>query len=429
MINIKNSRFLENIPNLPGCYIFKDKNKIPIYIGKAKILNIRINWYFSKNNISQKTQKLIQNSYYLDYITTQSEIEALILENNLIKKFQPKYNIALKDDKTYAWIKITNDEFPKIERVREKKDDKAKYFGPYPEGKITISLLKVLREIFPFRTCTLKIYQDQKITKSRLCIYYDLKLCPGVCDGLMEKQEYLKNIKNIELFLKGKKGNVIKNLNKEMKTTTKTEDFEKAAILRDKIYNLQYALQKIKIEDRDIEKPQTSKKNTKTLFKKIGIKYTNGRIECFDVSNIQGKYAVSSMVVFIDGKSQKKDYRKFKIRSINTPNDTKMMQETILRRFSNKSNDHSFLEIPNLIIVDGGKTQLNAAFKVLKTLNRNIPIIGLAKKKEEIFMIGEKTPLIIDKFDNTHLLIRRVRDEAHRFAITYHRKLRSQDFI
>ncbi|MCL4392668.1 excinuclease ABC subunit UvrC [Patescibacteria group bacterium] len=429
MIEINNTNFLKSLPNLPGCYIFKDKNKKPTYIGKAKILSIRINWYFSKNNKSSKIHKLIQNSAYLDFITTENEIEALILENNLIKKYKPKYNILLKDDKTYAWIKITSDEYPKIERVREKKNDGAKYFGPYPWGKTTIALLKTLREIFPFRDCNLQISSTKKFKKSRLCIYYDLNLCPGVCDNLIPRKEYLQNIKNIELFLQGKKSNVIKNLQKEMNKSAKNKEFEKATIIRDKIYQLQYALYKIKIDDKDIENTIQNKKNTKDLFKKIGIKYKNGRIECFDISNISGKYAVASMIVFIDGTPIKKDYRRFKIKTIDTPNDPYMMKEVIERRLTNQTKDTSFRSIPDLIVVDGGKTQLNAAFKIIDKINKNISIVGLAKRKEEIFKIGQRDPLVLDKFDPAHLLIRKIRDEAHRFAITYHRKIRDKDLI
>ena len=429
MVKIKDTKFLNTIPNLPGCYIFKDKNKEVIYVGKAKILSIRINWYFSKNNKSIKTNRLIQKSTFLEYITTDSEIEALILENNLIKKYKPKYNVLLKDDKTYAWIKITNHEFPKIERVREKINDGAKYFGPYPQGKTTINFLKTLRSIFPFRDCNLQISSNKKYDKSRLCIYYDLKLCSGPCDNLISREEYMKSIKNIELFLMGRKNNVIKNLQKEMKEFIKKEEFEKAIIVRDQIDQLLYALQKIKLDINDIEKPSTNKKDTKELFKKIGIDYTNGRIECFDISNIQGKYAVGSMVVFINGESIKKDYRKFKIRTINTPNDTAMIKEVIERRFTNITDDQSFKSVPNLIVIDGGKNQLNATFSILKKLNKDIPVVGLAKKREEIFKIGNKDPLIIDRFNTSHLLIRRIRDEAHRFAISYHRTLRDKDLI
>ncbi len=432
-IKILDNDFLKSLPFSPGCYLYKDINKKIIYIGKAKIIRKRVSQYFlNKKDLNLKTYKLISNAIYLSYIETSNEVEALILESNLIKKYKPKYNILLKDDKRYAWIKITNDIFPKIERVREKINDGGIYYGPYPSGKTILALLSNLRKIFPYRTCNLKIYENQNITKSRLCIFYDINLCTGPCDSLIDKKQYMKNINNIKIFLSGNKHSMIKKIEKEMYLESKKENFEKAGELKKKIDQINYVTQNIKVDfgdDENIFKKNKKIDNTKSLkelFNILGIKYNTGRVECYDISNIQGKYPVSSMVVFRQGDMDTSYYRKFKIRSQETPNDPLMIAETLQRRLTHSDNDKSFSEIPDLIIVDGGKTQLNAAEKVLKTLHSDIPIVGLAKKKEAIFKYGEKEPILIGYREKSHLLIRRIRDESHRFAITFHRKLRSQ---
>jgi len=435
-INISQKDFLKLLPLTPGCYLYKDRDKKIIYIGKAKIIRKRVSQYFlNKLDLNLKTLKMIENAVYISYIETDNELEALILESNLIKKYKPKYNILLKDDKRYAWIKITNDQFPKIERVREKLDDGAKYFGPYPSGRTIIALLSNLRKIFPYRTCNLKIYEDQKITKSRLCIFYDINLCPGPCDSLISSKDYMKNIKNIEKFLSGEKYSMVKKLERQMLIESKKENFEKAGDLKKRIDQINYVTQNIKVDFGDDENIFKNKREIdniaalKELFEAIGVKYKTGRVECYDISNIQGKFPVSSMVVFRKGDMAPSYYRKFKIRSQDTPNDPLMMGETLERRFTHKEYDESFSEIPDLVIVDGGKTQLNSGVSVLKKLNLDIPIVGLAKKREEIFRPGEKDPILIGYHERSHLLIRRIRDEAHRFAITFHRKLRSIGLI
>jgi excinuclease ABC subunit C len=435
-ISIFQKDFLKNLPLTPGCYLYKDKDKKIIYIGKAKIIRKRVSQYFSNTlDLNLKTLKMIENSVSVSYIETDNELEALILESNLIKKYKPKYNILLKDDKRYAWIRITNDEFPKIERVREKINDGSKYFGPYPSGKTIIALLSNLRKIFPYRTCNLKIYENQKITKSRLCIFYDINLCPGPCDSLISKKVYMKNIRNIDKFLSGEKYSMVKKIEKQMLRESNKENFEKAGELKKQIDQINYITQNIKVDFGDDENIFKNKKEIdniaalKELFEIIGVKYKTGRVECYDISNIQGKFPVSSMVVFRKGDMSPSYYRKFKIRSQDTPNDPLMMGETLRRRFTHKNYDESFSEIPDLIIVDGGKTQLNSGVSILKELDLDIPIVGLAKKREEIFRPGEKDPILIGYHERSHLLIRRIRDEAHRFAITFHRKLRSKGFI
>jgi excinuclease ABC subunit C len=435
-IEISSDNFLQQIPLLPGCYIFKDEDKKILYVGKSKSLRKRVAQYMGdRKDLTLKTQRMVYAAKYISIIIVDTETEALILENNLIKKYKPRYNILMKDDKRYAWIRITNDEFPKIERVREKKNDGSKYFGPYPSGKTIIKLLSNLRKTFPYRTCNLKIFENQEVKKSRLCIYYHINLCDGPCDSLISKDKYMDNINNIIKFLNGDKQKILDKLEKEMLFYSKKKDFEKAANLRDRIKEIRYVAQNIKVDfgdDEDIfikNKKEENIESAKKLFSVLGIKYITGRIECYDISNIQGKYPVSSMVVFRKGDMDTSYYRKFKIRSQDTPNDPLMIYETIKRRITHKEEDESFSEKPDLIIIDGGKSQLNSALKALEEENINIPIIGLAKKREEIFLPNQKNPILLNFRNPEHLLIRRIRDEAHRFAITFHRKLRSKGFI
>ncbi len=435
-LDINSADFSKNIPFLPGCYMFKDEKHNIIYIGKAKILRKRVLQYFlNSKDLRVKTKKMIQAAKFLSFIITDNEVEALILESNLIKKYQPKYNFMLKDDKKYAWVKITNEDFPKIIRVRERIEDGSLYYGPYPSGRTIIELLSNLRKLFPYRTCNLKIFEGQTVLKSRLCIYYHINLCNGPCDSLISKKEYMKNINIIKKYLSGEKLKVIKNLKTQMIKESNKQNFEKAQIIKTQIDQIEYISQNIKVDfgdDEEIFKKNKKIENIqaiKELFSIIGIEYKNGRIECFDISNIQGKFPVSSMVVLREGDMDNSHYRKFKIRSEDTPNDPLMMYETIKRRFSHTKTDKSFGEIPNLVIVDGGRTQLNSAIKALNELQLNIPIIGLAKKKEAIFTPSKSEPILINYREKSHLLIRRIRDEAHRFAITFHKQLRSKNFI
>lgn len=431
----KDTEFIKQIPLLPGCYMFKNENGDIQYIGKAKILRKRIYQYF-KDKLPIKIQRMVYISSHISYITTDNEVEALILENNLIKKYKPKYNSLLKDDKRYIWVKITNDYYPKIERVREKLKDKATYFGPFPSGLLIIKLLSNLRKIFPYRTCNLHIDPNKRYKKSRLCIYYNIGLCTGPCDFIISRDEYLKNIDNIKKFFKGEKKSIINDYVNQIDKFVKEERFEDAAKIRDKIEQIKYVSQNINVDFGEdeitfrINKVQDGIKATKLLFKKIGnIKYTNGRIECYDISNIQGKYPVSSMVVFKGGQILKSDYRKFKIKTKDTPDDPAMMYETVKRRITNSSGDKSFSEKPDLIIVDGGKTQLGSAIQAMKEVNISIPILGLAKRHEEIILPNKKHSLKLRHNDISLLLIRKIRDEAHRFANTFHKKLRSKGMI
>lgn len=491
---------LSEIPALPGCYIYRDENDTILYIGKAKNLKNRVRSYFANyNNLYEKVKIMIDKARKIETHIVESEIEALILEANLIRKYKPPYNSDLKDDKKYAWIKIDiKNEFPAIYKTREFKNDGNKYFGPYPSGVMRDNLLKFLRKQFPFRTCHLNINEEAnavylqkrkqalearldqptntKITlpKSRLCMFYHLGLCPGPCDGLVTKKEYRKNVNNIIRFLSGRKKDIYENLKKEMILAAKNEQFERAGKIRDQLENLGYFMQKVRVEygdDEFVVKEINDRRasegldelliainkkiegkilatnsldevmkiyqtetvvSTKTKFDKLV------RIECYDISNISGLYAVGSMVAFENGEPKKSDYRKFKIKTIETPNDYKMMQEVLGRRLKylieeakpeDNKNQESFYQKPDLIIIDGGKGQLSAAQKIIDDMNLDILCVGLAKRIEEIFLPNDTKPIVFKDNSEAKFLIQRVRDEAHRFAITYHRLLRSKGML
>ncbi|MBD3362528.1 hypothetical protein GF362_02305 [Candidatus Dojkabacteria bacterium] len=449
---------IEEAPSLPGCYLWKDKKGKILYIGKAVNLSNRVNSYVQNyKRLDPKIRKMVDKIADIDYYTVDSEVEALILETNLIKKYKPRYNKLMKDDKNYSWVMIDwYNDLPSINLVREKDDKKAEYYGPYPNRSPVFKVLRRLRKIFPY--CG-KLPKNNK-NKTKPCFDYHIGLCSGICAGLVSKKEHRQHINAIRKFFKGKRMKMINNMKKQMNKKSDKLNFEEAAELRDKINDLEYVTQRIKIgKEIDEIKLQTLKKDypkeaLKTLINKLdfsGLKYKrNFRIECYDISNISGTNAVGSMIVFQDGRPVKNQYRKFKIRNKATPDDFAMMQEVIKRRlkylssnYKAKKSDSSFRTKPNLIIVDGGKAQLSSAYEVLKRkgLEDKIYTIGLAKKFEEIYKIKinnrkeeDKSKIVKIKFKKIRFskrskelyLIQRIRDEAHRFAIGYHRKIRSK---
>lgn len=446
-------------PELPGCYIWKNSNGQNLYIGKAINLRKRSSSYFlNYSRLDPKIKKLVDVIADVEYLTVDNEVEAFILESNLIKKYKPKYNKLMKDDKNYSFVKIDwYNNYPGIQIVREKKDKKAEYYGPYPSKFPVIKVIKRLRKIFPFCNHLPKTINAKEIKFDiKPCFDYHIDLCVGVCANKISKTEHRKNINGVRQFFKGKKINAIEKLKKDMLIQSKRKEFEKAASLRDRVTDLEYITQRIKI-DRSID-DESLVKHKKDLRARALIDLIssinkdeqkinkNFKIECYDISNIQGTNATGSMVVFVDGKSEKSLYRKFKIRSKETPDDFFMMQEVLTRRLKRlqmaqkKSSDKkvkvdkSFSIKPDLIIVDGGKGQLSSAYKILLEfgLEDEIDIVGLAKREEEIFRIREiengefEFDLYrIKRRSEALYLVQRIRDEAHRFAVGYHRKLRS----
>lgn len=400
-----------------------------LYVGKAKNLRKRVNSYFQNKDLGEKTSALISRIVKVRVITTDSEIESLLLEANLIKKYLPKYNVKLTDDKRYPSIRITvKDQYPSVLLARKQDDPKSLYFGPFPNAGDVKLVLKRIRRVFPF--------QSTPRHTNRICLYYHLGLC--LCPIIVEKEnrqkEYKRNIVHLIQFLEGKTNRVLKDLEKERDAASKIETYEQASKIQKQITAIQlitkpsnkpfaYEVNPNLLED-------LRQRELITLLKTlqdngVAVK-TLTRIECYDISNISGTNAVGSMVVFINGEKDGDEYRRFKIRFTPTdkPNDFAMMQEVIRRRLKHFDD----WGIPDLFIVDGGKGQISYAHDVLLQNNCKIPLVGLAKREETIITSDFKEIHLPKDNPGLHV-IQRIRDEAHRFAITYHRKLRARMFI
>ncbi|WP_213951106.1 excinuclease ABC subunit UvrC [Tepidanaerobacter syntrophicus] len=545
-----NPEKIAEFPEKPGVYIMKDKRGRIIYIGKAVSLKNRVRSYFqSPKNLPVKVASMVPKIENIEYIVTDSEVEALILECNLIKFNRPKYNILLRDDKQYPYIKIaTSQPFPRLEVVRRVKKDGARYFGPYADVGAMREAIDVINKVFPIRSCKKDL--SQVPLKERPCLNYYIKRCLAPCQGSVEQEEYDEMIKNIVMFLEGKQETLIKQLREKMEEEAAKLDFEKAAILRDQISALQKVLEEQKIVSTDmtdqdiiamargidtvciqvffvregklVEREPFILSNTKgaerkeiltafvkqfynntnfipkeiiieeeiddkitiqewlygkkgskvyisipkrgekkklaemvaenariyleqienkdeleklknmqaleELQKYLGLKDIPHRIEAFDISNTQGTESVASMVVFEEGQPKKEDYRKFKIKTVEGPNDFESMREVIFRRFKRAIlGDEKFNNLPDLLLIDGGKGQLRYAREALRELGlESIFTIGLAKEFEHIFVEGKEEPIVLPEDSEALYLVQRVRDEAHRFAITFHRSLRSK---
>ena len=553
---------LKNLPSKPGVYLMKNSLGEVIYVGKAKILKNRVKSYFQNSkNHSEKVRVMVKHIAEFEYIVTDSEMEALILECNLIKKYSPRYNILLKDDKFYPFIKITiNDDFPRVFVTRNYSKDGSKYFGPYTNGTAVYETINLINKIFPLRTCKLLIKEGGE--KVRPCLNYHIKKCFGPCGGYINKEEYGKMIKDVIDILSGRDNTVLKVLQSEMEEASLNLEFEKAADLRDKIIAIKAIVEKQKIfktmdgdedfiniyrDEKDsciqiffsrdgkiigrehfifentaedsieeileefttsfyggtakvprtiyvpelsnielveeyltikrgakvwIKVPQKGQKremldmvknNAQITLEKFKDKYLMdkeinkialeelqelldleiwpSRIEAYDISNIQGVDSVGSMIVFEEGRSKNSDYRRFRIKTVKGANDYDSMREILTRRFSHgleevKAIQESklqfsagkFSNFPDIIMMDGGKGQINIALEVLRDLNINIPVCGLVKDDKHATrgIIYNNEELIINRSSNLMQLIRRIQDEVHRFAITYHRSLRDK---
>ena len=408
---------VKNFPQNPGVYFFLDKKGDPLYIGKATSLRSRVTSYFrsSPRRIDVRISEMVGLSTKIKFQETDSVLEALILEANLIKKYQPKYNIKEKDDKSFNYIVITKEDFPRVVVLRRRdieksqrkaKDLKVKYlFGPFPEGGNLKEALKIIRKIFPFRDkCLLasgKPATGKPSTAGKPCFNRQIGLCPGVCTGEISKADYAKTIRNIKLFFEGKKKDVIRNLKKEMIVFATKREFEKAGIIKNKIFSLSH------IQDVALIKDPPP----------LGSSASKWRIEAYDVAHLSGKFTVGAFSVLENGKLNKSEYRLFKIKEAKGPNDTASLREILLRRFSHKE-----WPLPNLIVVDGGKAQKNMTEKVLRENKLKIPVVSVVKddRHRPSNFLGLKK--YIDNFKKEVLLSNH---EAHRFAIGYHKKLRS----
>jgi len=413
MIDFKG--IIKTLPTSSGVYFYKDATGDVIYIGKAVNIRKRVESYFRANTRSLKTDILVSHIAQIETINTASEAEALILEASLIKQHQPKYNIELKDGKTYPFIQMTKEEFPLISLIRfnarDQKDIKAELFGPYVNPTLIREALQIIRKIFPFRTCD--------PFASKLCLYYDLGLCQGPCEQKISKEEYLRNIRSIRFILDGRKDDLYRNLHREMEELSSQKDFEGAARLRDQIR----AIGALYSGTGDIN----YFKEAEQLQRAIGLERAPVRMECFDISNTMGNQSVGSMVSFLNGKPDKNNYRRFRIKAVTGIDDFQMIAEIVRRRYSRLQKEGD--AYPDLIIIDGGKGQLAAAVKELKKLNLSLPIISLAKKEEEIFIPKKRNSLKLSHDSLGLKLLMRIRDEAHRFGLKYHTLLRGKKFL
>ncbi len=547
--NIELKSKLDALPMLPGVYQFKDKNDKVIYVGKAKNLRSRVRSYFRSTVDSQKTLALVKKIKDFQLIVTDNEIEALVLENNLIKELKPRYNINLKDDKTFPYIRITNEPYPQVFPTRFIVKDGSKYFGPYTNVRDMKSSLKMINQIFKIRSCKYQI-DDKSISqkKIKICLDYHIKKCDGPCEGLISEGTYNKMVSNLIKVLKGKSDLLVKELHSEMKIASDNYQYERAAEIRDTIGKLELYSSKQKIvstdfgdrdiisvavegrdvactilniregrligrkqlklvstPDEELNQVYTSvikfyysefvdvpkeiiievapfekdslltwlktkvKRNVKFIIPKIKsdimqlskmckqnailqlkdiqlqkmkkegnlpyvlqalkrdlrLNILPRKIECFDISHIQGSETVASLVVFVDGKPKKSLYRRYIIKAVDGVDDFASMREVVERRYTRLKNEQ--IPLPELIMVDGGKGQLSSAVSILDNLGyKKYNIIGLAKRLEEIFFPGDSEAQTIPKTSSSLKLLQHLRDEAHRFAITFHRERRSK---
>ncbi|MBM7581561.1 excinuclease ABC subunit C [Caldicoprobacter guelmensis] len=557
---------LKNLPDHPGVYLMKDEAGDVIYVGKAVSLKNRVRQYFqSSRNHSPKIRIMVSQIRDFEYILTDSELEALILECNLIKKYKPKYNVLLKDDKTYPYIMVTTEEeYPRVVVTRRVNKDKNRYFGPYTSARAVRETIELMRRIFPIRSCNKAVKEG--VREGRPCLYFHINQCLGPCQGNVSKAEYQAMVKEICKFLDGKHDDLLEDLRIKMSEAANNLEFEKAARYRDRIYAIERVMENQKvvyassaedmdviafaqgegntvaqvffvrngkligserfvlddtrdtelkeiissfikqfyimssyipkvilvqddIEDADVVMKWLSEKRgsrvyihapkkgdkkelvdmafnnaqdalrnledklkreetrtfgaAKQLAEYLGLDKVPYRIEAFDISNIQGTESVASMVVFEGGKPKNSDYRRFKIKVVEGPNDFASMAEVIERRFKRgieeleelkkqgkSPEDGKFSRMPDLVLIDGGKGQLNIAVSVLRRLGLvDIPVISLAKRLEEVYVEGKSEPVDIPKSSDALHLLQRIRDEAHRFAISYHRNLREKNSL
>ncbi len=535
---------LKTLPHKPGVYQFLDNKDVIIYIGKAKDLKKRVSSYFNKDSQTWgKVFWMVKRIADIRTLVVDTEQDAFLLENNLIKKYQPRYNVQLKDDKTFPWICIKHEAFPRVFPTRNVIRDGSQYFGPYASGRLMNTLLELIRQLYPLRNCNLNLSPENiRKKKFRVCLEYHIGNCKGPCEGLQSGEEYQEMIAEIRDIIKGNLHGVAEQLKNLMHAYAGRMEFEKAHLVKEKlallekyqskstvvnpqianvdvfsivsdpqtayvnflkvvngaiiqahtveirkildepddelfskaIFNLRERFQSnarelivgfiptdriadlvytcpqrgdkkklLELSERNVQYYRTDKEKQKELVdperhskrileqvkKDLRLPEPPVRIECFDNSNLQGSQAVSAMVVFINGRPCKKEYRHFNIRTVTGPDDFASMEEVILRRYRRMLDENKAL--PQLIVVDGGKGQLSAAVKSLEILGLRgkISVIGIAKKLEEIYFPEDPLPLYLDKKSETLRLIQHLRDEAHRFGITHHRNKRQKETI
>lgn len=424
------------VPESAGIYRFCNADGQIIYIGKAKHLKRRVSSYFTKNDRPPKTERMLGDAAWFEVTPVQSEFEALILEAQLIRQYKPKYNIIWKDDKHYIYIKITGEQFPRILLARREDDPQSEYFGPFPSSGVVREMLSLIRSIFP--------YCIQNPANTKPCFYTHIGLCqpcPASVRSLegeayrLERKQYLRNIHHIRMLLTDRTEAVKRFLADNMMEASGHEEFETAAMWRDKMMKLEYLTQRVFSADAYIENPELAtdvwKQEQEELGEILGRYFpgmgTVNRIECYDISTNQGRLSVGSMVTFREGQPDKRFYRQFRIRRVaGKPNDFAMLSEVMNRRLR-----HPEWRLPDLFVIDGGKPQLAALRKVFAAKRVQVPVIGLAKEEEELVVpLGDAFEKIrLPRRSPALHVIQRIRDEAHRFAHKYHTNLRIKSII
>lgn len=408
---------IESTPDQPGIYRFQNVKKQDIYIGKASSLKKRLVSYTKTED--SRIQKMVSEAIHLNYLETHSDIEALILESQLIKQHRPQFNIMLRDDKQYFFVGFSNDEFPRVSLIHQPSGD---YIGPFTDGAALKATLKYLRNIFPYCTCTQKHHN--------FCLNYHIGKCIGFCclkdeQSREHHQRYMANIKALKNILNGRRSSLVKELKKEMETAGKKHDFTDAIELRTKLERLERVFYNAQV----IKNSEILKEYRSGLPALLKIKKPIIRIEGYDVSNIQGTHATGSMVTFINGLPDKNFYRKFNIQTVRGANDTAMLREILERRLN-----HPEWPFPDLILIDGGRGQVNSALASLKEMNIKIPVIGISKNEKHIghqlIIPNRKQPLSLTKLGiiDKNLLLT-IDSEAHRFAIQHYRHLHAKSVI
>ena len=407
------------LPDEPGVYSFYDKDQKILYVGKANSLKKRVSSYFANKNPGPKTSLLIKKTADIKYIKVFSEFEALLLEAHLIKKNQPFFNSIAKDDKSPLYIKISGMTIPQVTVTHRQKPQKGAFLaGPFPSARVTRDVLRTIRRIFPF--CHHK-------NPKKPCLLVHLGLCPYPYGSETAKGKYLKTIKKIKKLLGGNTKTLVSQLKREMLNFSKLQKFEEADEIKAQIQKIDYVTTTYHAPKDFIEKPTLVDDmvvaKLQELKRVLRLDKIPKRIECYDISNIYGKNATGSMVVFESGRSAKYLYRRFRIKLSAKPNDYLMLKEVLSRRFKNN------WALPDLIIIDGGKGQLASALSVTSQYKIQAKVIAIAKRFEEIYTLDQKDPIVLGKENQARLLVQQIRDEAHRFANAYHRLLRSKNLL
>lgn len=421
---------IKNAPGLPGVYLFTNKSKI-LYVGKAVNIKARLRSHLENAKLDRKEDLIISQSDSIEWITTDSEFKALLLEAKLIRTHHPKYNVRWKDDKSYLYIRIdTREDYPKVQLSRKERDKYSKYFGPFPSVKSTESILREIRKIYPF--CT------QKKLSSQACFYSKIKLC-NPCPNKIEyledsifktslKKLYRHNIRQAIKILSGKTDEALKDLRIQLELAKKIQDYEKAILIRNRINNFEKLILQASFLKDNQESYNQSEGSLEALKILLQIHFFEiedlSRIECYDISNLTQREATASMVVLTKGLPDRGEYRKFKIKRLGSRSDFEMLDEVLRRRFKNKWTS------PNLIIVDGGKPQVRLVLKTLSNIGEDIRVIGIAKNPDRLIIGRDYLPTIRPASNNLGFnLIRHIRDESHRFAKKYHIHLRKKGML